>query len=32
MGMTHAYGAGDEDSGLRTIHRALDTLRTLLNN
>jgi len=23
MGMTHAYGAGDEQSGLETIHRAL---------
>ncbi|MGZ4166076.1 MAG: aldo/keto reductase [Solirubrobacteraceae bacterium] len=23
MGMTHAYGAGDEESGLQTIHRAL---------
>jgi hypothetical protein len=24
MGMTHAYGAGYEESGLQTIYRALE--------
>src|SRR6201996_3459036 len=31
MGMTHAYGAGDEESGLQTIHRALELGVTLLD-
>jgi aryl-alcohol dehydrogenase-like predicted oxidoreductase len=31
MGMTHAYGAGDEASGLQTIHRALELGVTLLD-
>jgi aryl-alcohol dehydrogenase-like predicted oxidoreductase len=31
MGMTHAYGAGDEQSGLETIHRALELGITLLD-
>jgi aryl-alcohol dehydrogenase-like predicted oxidoreductase len=31
MGMTHAYGAGDEESGLATIHRALELGVTLLD-
>jgi aryl-alcohol dehydrogenase-like predicted oxidoreductase len=31
MGMTHAYGAGDEESGLQTIHRALELGITLLD-
>jgi aryl-alcohol dehydrogenase-like predicted oxidoreductase len=31
MGMTHAYGAGDEASGLQTIHRALERGVTLLD-
>jgi aryl-alcohol dehydrogenase-like predicted oxidoreductase len=29
--MTHAYGAGDEDSGLHTIHRALELGVTFLD-
>ncbi|MGO9904720.1 MAG: aldo/keto reductase [Solirubrobacteraceae bacterium] len=31
MGMSYAYGAGDEESGLRTIHRALELGVTLLD-
>ena len=31
MGMTHAYGAGDEESGLKTIHRALELGVTFLD-
>ena len=31
MGMTHAYGAGDEESGLQTIHRALELGVTFLD-
>jgi aryl-alcohol dehydrogenase-like predicted oxidoreductase len=31
MGMTHAYGAGDEQSGLETIHRALELGVTFLD-
>ena len=31
MGMTHAYGRGDERSGLETIHRALDLGITFLD-
>jgi aryl-alcohol dehydrogenase-like predicted oxidoreductase len=31
MGMTWAYGAGNEESGLATIHRALDLGVTLLD-
>jgi aryl-alcohol dehydrogenase-like predicted oxidoreductase len=31
MGMTHAYGAGDEASGLQTIHRALELGVTFLD-
>jgi aryl-alcohol dehydrogenase-like predicted oxidoreductase len=31
MGMTWAYGAGDEDSGLKTIHRALELGITFLD-
>jgi aryl-alcohol dehydrogenase-like predicted oxidoreductase len=31
MGMTHAYGSGDERSGLETIHRALELGITLLD-
>ncbi len=31
MGMTHAYGSGDEESGLRTIHRALELGITFLD-
>jgi aryl-alcohol dehydrogenase-like predicted oxidoreductase len=31
MGMTHAYGTGDEASGLRTIDRALELGVTLLD-
>jgi aryl-alcohol dehydrogenase-like predicted oxidoreductase len=31
MGMTWAYGAGDEESGLATIHRALELGVTLLD-
>jgi aryl-alcohol dehydrogenase-like predicted oxidoreductase len=31
MGMTHAYGAGDERSGLETIHRALELGITFLD-
>ncbi len=31
MGMTHAYGKGDEQSGLETIHRALELGITLLD-
>jgi aryl-alcohol dehydrogenase-like predicted oxidoreductase len=31
MGMTHAYGAGDERGGLETIHRALDIGVTFLD-
>ncbi len=31
MGMTHAYGSGDEQSGLQTIHRALDLGITFLD-
>jgi aryl-alcohol dehydrogenase-like predicted oxidoreductase len=31
MGMTHAYGVGDEQSGFETIHRALDLGVTLLD-
>jgi aryl-alcohol dehydrogenase-like predicted oxidoreductase len=31
MGMTHAYGSGDEQSGLETIHRALDLGITFLD-
>jgi aryl-alcohol dehydrogenase-like predicted oxidoreductase len=31
MGMTHAYGAGDADSGLQTIHRALELGVTFLD-
>jgi aryl-alcohol dehydrogenase-like predicted oxidoreductase len=31
MGMTHAYGAGDEQSGLETIHRALELGITFLD-
>jgi len=31
MGMTHAYGRGDERSGLETIHRALDIGITFLD-
>jgi aryl-alcohol dehydrogenase-like predicted oxidoreductase len=31
MGMTHAYGSGDEQSGLQTIHRALELGITLLD-
>ncbi len=31
MGMTHAYGKGDEDSGLQTIHRALELGVTFLD-
>jgi aryl-alcohol dehydrogenase-like predicted oxidoreductase len=31
MGMTHAYGTGDEDSGLQTIHRALELGVTFLD-
>jgi aryl-alcohol dehydrogenase-like predicted oxidoreductase len=28
MGMTHAYGAGDEESGLKTIHRVTELAST----
>src|ERR1700733_1601357 len=31
MGMTWAYGTGDEQSGLQTIHRALELGVTLLD-
>ena len=31
MGMTHAYGTGDEQSGLETIHRALELGVTFLD-
>jgi aryl-alcohol dehydrogenase-like predicted oxidoreductase len=31
MGMTHAYGGGDEQSGLATIHRALELGITFLD-
>ena len=31
MGMTHAYGPGDEESGLQTIHRALELGVTFLD-
>jgi aryl-alcohol dehydrogenase-like predicted oxidoreductase len=31
MGMTHAYGRGDEQSGLETIHRALELGITFLD-
>jgi aryl-alcohol dehydrogenase-like predicted oxidoreductase len=31
MGMTHAYGAGDAESGLQTIHRALELGVTFLD-
>jgi aryl-alcohol dehydrogenase-like predicted oxidoreductase len=31
MGMTHAYGQGDEQTGLQTIHRALELGVTLLD-
>jgi aryl-alcohol dehydrogenase-like predicted oxidoreductase len=31
MGMTHAYGTGDEEAGLQTIHRALELGVTLLD-
>jgi aryl-alcohol dehydrogenase-like predicted oxidoreductase len=31
MGMTHAYGSGDVESGLQTIHRALELGVTLLD-
>jgi aryl-alcohol dehydrogenase-like predicted oxidoreductase len=31
MGMTHAYGAGDEQSGIATIHRALELGITFLD-
>ncbi|HTX08883.1 MAG TPA: aldo/keto reductase [Solirubrobacteraceae bacterium] len=31
MGMSYAYGTGDEESGLRTIHRALELGVTLLD-
>jgi aryl-alcohol dehydrogenase-like predicted oxidoreductase len=31
MGMTHAYGSGDEESGLKTIHRALELGITFLD-
>ena len=31
MGMSHAYGTGDEQSGLRTIHRAFELGVTLLD-
>jgi aryl-alcohol dehydrogenase-like predicted oxidoreductase len=31
MGMTHAYGAGDEESGLKTIHRAPELGITFLD-
>lgn len=31
MGMTHAYGSGDEASGLRTIDRALELGITFLD-
>jgi aryl-alcohol dehydrogenase-like predicted oxidoreductase len=31
MGMTHAYGTGDEESGLQTIHRALELGVTFLD-
>jgi aryl-alcohol dehydrogenase-like predicted oxidoreductase len=31
MGMTHAYGSGDEESGLETIHRALELGVTFLD-
>lgn len=31
MGMTHAYGRGDERSGLETIHRALELGITFLD-
>ena len=31
MGMTHAYGGGDEQSGLETIHRALELGVTFLD-
>ena len=31
MGMTHAYGKGDEQSGLETIHRALELGITFLD-
>ena len=31
MGMTHAYGAGDEESGLQTINRALELGVTFLD-
>jgi aryl-alcohol dehydrogenase-like predicted oxidoreductase len=31
MGMTHAYGRGDEQSGLQTIHRALELGITFLD-
>jgi aryl-alcohol dehydrogenase-like predicted oxidoreductase len=31
MGMTHAYGSGDEQSGLETIHRALELGITFLD-
>jgi aryl-alcohol dehydrogenase-like predicted oxidoreductase len=31
MGMTHAYGGGDEQSGLQTIHRALELGITFLD-
>jgi aryl-alcohol dehydrogenase-like predicted oxidoreductase len=31
MGMTHAYGSGDEQSGLETIHRAIELGVTLLD-
>ena len=31
MGMTHAYGRGDERSGIETIHRALEIGITFLD-
>jgi aryl-alcohol dehydrogenase-like predicted oxidoreductase len=31
MGMTHAYGTGDEAESIATIHRALDSGVTLLD-
>src|SRR6202162_5139285 len=31
MGMTHAYGTGDETESIATIHRALDCGVTLLD-
>src|SRR5436305_8629571 len=31
MGMTHAYGSGDAQSGLETIHRALELGITFLD-